>query len=210
MRWGGWVVLCAATAAVFALSGLGGPLASLAAAVFLVALPGVGAGAALGPGRGAAGAPDRGLRQFGDRAGGDGPVGLVGLAGGASPVLAAGWHGPARDRAWETGLPRRSREAARQPGPLGRVPRSACSVCPRSSRRGDSQSATGSAPSGSGAAGRRRSWCGPSFPPRRASGVSSRCFHSRRESRKRSSIAASSRSSSCPGSATATCSRHYP
>ncbi len=41
MRWGGWVVLCAATAAVFALSGLGGPLASLAAAVFLVALPGV-------------------------------------------------------------------------------------------------------------------------------------------------------------------------
>ena len=41
MRWWGWAVLCAATAAVFALTGLGGPLSSLAAAVFLVALPGV-------------------------------------------------------------------------------------------------------------------------------------------------------------------------
>ena len=36
-----WVVLCAGTAAVFVFSGLGGPFASLAAAVFLVALPGV-------------------------------------------------------------------------------------------------------------------------------------------------------------------------
>ena len=36
-----WVLLCAATAAAFTLSGLGGPLSSLAAAVFLVALPGI-------------------------------------------------------------------------------------------------------------------------------------------------------------------------
>ena len=41
MRWWGWAGLCAATAAVFALSGLGGLLPSLAAAVFLVGLPAV-------------------------------------------------------------------------------------------------------------------------------------------------------------------------
>lgn len=41
MRWWGWAVLCAGTAAAFALTGLGGPLASLLAALFLVALPGV-------------------------------------------------------------------------------------------------------------------------------------------------------------------------
>ncbi len=41
MRWWGWAGLSAATAAVFALSGLSGLLPSLAAAVFLVALPGV-------------------------------------------------------------------------------------------------------------------------------------------------------------------------
>ena len=40
MRWW-WAVLCVATAAVFTLSGLGGPLPSLLAALFLVALPGV-------------------------------------------------------------------------------------------------------------------------------------------------------------------------
>lgn len=41
MRWWGWTVLCAGAAAVFAVSGLGGPLSSLAAAVFLVAVPGL-------------------------------------------------------------------------------------------------------------------------------------------------------------------------
>ena len=41
MRWWGWAVLCAGAAVVFAVSGLGGPLSSLAAAVFLVALPGL-------------------------------------------------------------------------------------------------------------------------------------------------------------------------
>ena len=41
MRWWGWAVLCIGTAATFTLSGLAGPLASLAAAAFLVALPGV-------------------------------------------------------------------------------------------------------------------------------------------------------------------------
>lgn len=41
MRWWGWVVLCAAVAAAFAGAGLGGPVASTAAAVFVVLLPGL-------------------------------------------------------------------------------------------------------------------------------------------------------------------------
>lgn len=41
MRWWVWVVLCAAGAVVFAGTGLGGPFASVAAAVFLILLPGI-------------------------------------------------------------------------------------------------------------------------------------------------------------------------
>ena len=41
MRWWAWVVLSAAVAAVFVGTGLGGPFASVAAAVFLVLLPGI-------------------------------------------------------------------------------------------------------------------------------------------------------------------------